>query len=70
VRLKNGVAGEPEELIAWCRARCANFKVPRYLKIVDSFETIGMTGSAKVQKNKLRAQALIDFGLAETVAKG
>jgi hypothetical protein len=25
-----------------------------------------MTGSSKVQKNKLRAQALIDFGLSET----
>ncbi len=65
VRLRDGTAAEPEELIAWCRARCANFKVPRYLRIVDSFETIGMTGSAKVQKNKLRDQALIDFGLAD-----
>jgi fatty-acyl-CoA synthase len=43
----------------------ANFRVPRYVKIIDTFENIGMTGSAKVQKNKLRAQALIDFGLAE-----
>jgi fatty-acyl-CoA synthase len=64
VRLKDGADAEPDALIAWCRARCANFKVPRYLKIVDSFETIGMTGSAKVQKTKLREQALIDFGLA------
>jgi fatty-acyl-CoA synthase len=64
VRLKDGAAATPEELVGWCRERCANFKVPRYLKIVDSFETIGMTGSAKVQKTKLRAQALIDFGLA------
>ena len=37
--------------------------VPRYVRIVDSFEHIGMTGSAKVQKNKLRAQALLDFQL-------
>src|SRR5271170_2743422 len=57
VRLRDGARVEPDALIAWCRARCANFKVPRYLKIVDSFETIGMTGSAKVQKTKLRAQA-------------
>jgi hypothetical protein len=27
-----------------------------------------MTGSAKVQKNKLRAQALIDFGLQQETA--
>jgi fatty-acyl-CoA synthase len=65
VRLTEGARAEPAALIAWCRERCANFKVPRYLKIVDSFETLGMTGSAKVQKTKLRAQALIDFGLAE-----
>ncbi len=63
VRLKPGVSAEPDEFVAWCRERCANFKVPRYVKIVDSFESIGMTGSAKVQKTKLRAQALIDFGL-------
>lgn len=66
VILRDGVTATPEELIAWCKARLANFRVPRYLKIVDSFETIGMTGSSKVQKNKLRAQALIDFGLEET----
>jgi fatty-acyl-CoA synthase len=66
VILREGETAIPEELIAWGRERLANFRTPRYLKIVDSFETIGMTGSAKVQKNKLRAQALIDFGLSET----
>ena len=55
----------PDALIAWGKERLANFRAPRYLKIVDSFEHIGMTGSAKVQKNKLRAQALIDFGLED-----
>jgi fatty-acyl-CoA synthase len=63
VVLKEGAAAEPDELIAWCRARCANFKVPRYLRIIDTFEGIGMTGSNKVQKHKLRAQALRDFNL-------
>jgi fatty-acyl-CoA synthase len=65
VILQPGAAATPEELIAWSRERMATFRVPRYVKIVDSFETIGMTGSAKVQKNKLRAQALLDFGLSE-----
>jgi fatty-acyl-CoA synthase len=45
------------------RARIANFKVPRYAKVVDGFEAIGMTASVKVQKNKLREHALRDFGL-------
>ncbi len=65
VILQPGAAATPEELMSWSRERMANFRVPRYVKIVDSFETIGMTGSAKVQKNKLRAQALLDFGLSE-----
>jgi fatty-acyl-CoA synthase len=61
--LNEGAAGDPEEFIAWCRERCANFKVPRYLKLIDSFEGIGMTGSSKIQKNKLKEQAVIDFSL-------
>jgi fatty-acyl-CoA synthase len=63
VTLKAGQAAQPDELIAWCKARCANFRVPRYLRVVESFEAIGMTGSGKVQKNKLREYALGDFGL-------
>jgi fatty-acyl-CoA synthase len=52
-----------EELLAWCKARCANFRVPRYLKIVEDFEAIGMTASGKVQKTKLREHALREFKL-------
>ena len=58
VLLKAGHEASAEELVAWCKARCANFKVPRYLQLVDTFENIGMTGSSKVQKNKLREHAL------------
>ena len=56
--IKEGQQASTEALVEWCRARCANFKVPRYLAIVDSFEHIGMTGSSKVQKNKLRDHAV------------
>jgi fatty-acyl-CoA synthase len=63
VRLRDGEAAAPEELIAWCRARCANFKVPRYVRVIASFDEIGMTGSSKVQKEKLRTFALADLGL-------
>ena len=65
VLLKDGQDCTAEELTAWCKARCANFKVPRYVEIVDSFEHIGMTGSSKVQKNKLRAHALALFRLEQ-----
>jgi fatty-acyl-CoA synthase len=63
VILREGETATPEELIAWSKERLANFRVPRYVKIIDSFEHYGMTGSAKVQKNKLRARALIELGL-------
>jgi len=66
VILKEGESATAEEIIEWGRQKMANFRVPRYVKFVDSFESIGMTGSAKVQKNKLRAQALIDLGLSDT----
>jgi fatty-acyl-CoA synthase len=52
-----------EELLAWCKTRMANFRVPRYLKIVENFESIGMTASGKVQKTKLREHALREFKL-------
>jgi fatty-acyl-CoA synthase len=52
-----------QELLEWCKARCANFRVPRYLKIVEDFEAIGMTASGKVQKTRLREHALREFKL-------
>jgi fatty-acyl-CoA synthase len=61
--LRPGTDATTEELIAWCKSRCANFKVPRYLQIVHAFDDIGMTGSSKVQKNKLREYAIREFGL-------
>jgi fatty-acyl-CoA synthase len=66
--LREGEKASPDDIIAWSRERMANFRVPRYVRVVESFENIGMTGSAKVQKNKLRAQALVDFGLQDKTA--
>ncbi|MBL8379933.1 MAG: AMP-binding protein [Burkholderiales bacterium] len=64
VTLKAGATASETELIAWCKARAANFRVPRYLEIVADFEAIGMTGSGKVQKNRLREHALRKWELA------
>ena len=57
VTLKSNASVEEEGLIAWCKERCASFRVPRYLRIVEDFESIGMTASGKVQKAKLREHA-------------
>ncbi|OFW29349.1 MAG: hypothetical protein A3H97_15115 [Acidobacteria bacterium RIFCSPLOWO2_02_FULL_65_29] len=42
-----------EELIAWCAARLARFKVPKYVRFVPDFP---MTASGKIQKFKLREE--------------
>jgi fatty-acyl-CoA synthase len=63
VTLKSGFEVSEEDLKNWARERSANFRVPRYLRIVEDFEAIGMTASGKVQKAKLRERALKDFGL-------
>jgi len=63
VTLKSGFDVSEEDLKNWTRERSANFRVPRYLRIVENFEAIGMTASGKVQKAKLREHALKEFGL-------
>ena len=63
VTLMDGAHAGEEELLAWCKSRSANFRVPRYLRIVENFEAIGMTASGKVQKTKLREHAINEFNL-------
>ena len=64
VTLKAGQSASEAEILSFMKGRCANFRVPRYLRIVADFEAIGMTASGKVQKAKLREHALREFGLA------
>ena len=63
VTLKSGYSTSAEEILSFVKNRAANFRVPRYLRIVADFEAIGMTASGKVQKMKLREHALKEFGL-------
>jgi fatty-acyl-CoA synthase len=52
---------DPEEVRDFCRGRIAHFKVPRYVKLVDAFP---MTVTGKVQKFKLREQAIAELETA------
>jgi fatty-acyl-CoA synthase len=63
VTLKSGFSVSEDAILSWMKDRCANFRVPRYLKIVKDFEAIGMTASGKVQKTRLREHALREFKL-------
>ena len=49
-----GVDLTPDGVIAWCRENMANYKVPRFVEIVDSLPT---TASGKVTKFVLRERA-------------
>lgn len=65
IKLRQGHAATEHELSDFCRAALARFKVPRYYKFVDSFPT---TVTGKIQKYKIREQAIHDLGL-EDVAR-
>lgn len=65
IKLREGAAAEPEEFREFCRAHLAHFKTPRYIKFVDCFPT---TVTGKIQKFKIREQAIIDLGLQAAAA--
>jgi acyl-CoA synthetase (AMP-forming)/AMP-acid ligase II len=45
---------DPDEIVAWCRERMANYKVPRYVWLIDA---LPLTASNKVRKPELRRHA-------------
>ncbi|HLE44669.1 MAG TPA: hypothetical protein VJB36_11695, partial [Methylomirabilota bacterium] len=53
-----------EELQAHCRGKLAGFKVPRHVFVVDDVPRTPGPHGDKVQKGKLREQALAALGLA------
>jgi fatty-acyl-CoA synthase len=60
IRLKAGETTTAEEIREFCRGKIAHFKVPQYLRFVDSFP---MTVTGKVQKFKIREQEIAALGL-------
>jgi fatty-acyl-CoA synthase len=65
VRLKEGRQVDAADLRDFCRGQIAHYKVPRYWKFVDTFP---MTVSGKVQKFKLREDAIAELGLERAAA--
>lgn len=68
VVLREGETLGAAEVIGWARDRLAGFKVPRYVRFLDSFEGVGMTASGKVQRHRLQQVALDDLGLRQQTA--
>jgi len=55
VKREPGHAPTDGDLLAQCKGRIAGFKIPRHVIFVDNFP---MTSSGKIQKVKLREEAL------------
>jgi fatty-acyl-CoA synthase len=55
VRCEPGHALTADDVLAHCRGRIASFKIPRHVVFVDEFP---MTSSGKIQKARLRDEAL------------
>ena len=51
---RSGQTVDPDEVIAWCRDRMANYKVPRRVEVVDA---LPLNASGKVRKYELRDRA-------------
>ena len=47
-------APSPEEIISQCRAQIASYKVPRYVRLVDSWPR---TSTGKIKKQELKEMA-------------
>jgi fatty-acyl-CoA synthase len=60
VKLRPGASVGADELRAYCKGRIATYKIPRYWKFVDGFP---MTVTGKIQKFKMREQAIAELGL-------
>jgi fatty-acyl-CoA synthase len=51
IRLKAGQTASEAEIRDFCRGKIAHFKIPQYIRFVDSFP---MTVTGKIQKFRIR----------------
>jgi len=60
IKLRKGMTTSAEELKLFCKDQVAHFKIPRYIKFVESFP---MTVTGKIQKFVMREQMIVELGL-------
>ena len=62
IKLRQGQTLAASDVREYCHSRLAHFKTPRYVKFVASFPT---TVTGKIQKFKIREQAIRELGLED-----
>ncbi|MGC5328386.1 AMP-binding protein [Brevibacillus sp. SYSU BS000544] len=62
IKVKEGSALTQEEIKEYCEGKIARFKIPHYIQFVTEYP---MTASGKIQKYKLRDQAIQALGLEQ-----
>jgi fatty-acyl-CoA synthase len=65
IKLKAGESATESEICEFCRGRIAHFKIPQYIRFVDSFP---MTVTGKVQKFRIREQEIEARGLGRAAS--
>ncbi len=63
--LRDGAALNEEEVRAFCQGQIAHFKIPRYIRFVESFP---MTVTGKIQKFVMREMMKEELNLAEAAS--
>ncbi len=62
IRLRGGMGATEEEIREFCRGQIAHYKVPRYVRFVESFP---LTISGKIQKYLIREHLRAELNLSE-----
>ncbi len=62
VILKKGMEMSEEDVREFCHGKIANYKIPKYVKFVESYP---MTASGKIQKFKMRDMAIKELQLED-----
>jgi fatty-acyl-CoA synthase len=62
VKLKAGAEASADEIRGFCRGQIAHYKIPRYIKFVDTFP---MTVTGKIQKYLMREEMMRELEVVE-----
>jgi fatty-acyl-CoA synthase len=60
--VREGETLDEEEVKAFCKGQIAHYKVPKYIRFVETFP---MTVTGKIQKFRIREQMMHELGIGE-----